>query len=50
MPTELIDKAWPRLHFTNEIKRQALDGFVSEAQSVGFLKNAGDLSRLVTKP
>ena len=50
MPTELIDKAWPRLRFTNEIKPEALNRFVEEAQSVGFLKNAGDLSRLVTKP
>jgi NitT/TauT family transport system substrate-binding protein len=50
MPTELIDKAWPRLHFTSEIKADALNSFVKDAQSAGFLKDAGDLSRLVTKP
>jgi NitT/TauT family transport system substrate-binding protein len=50
MPTELIDKAWPRLHFTSEIKREALEGFVVEAQSVGFLKESLALDRLVVKP
>jgi NitT/TauT family transport system substrate-binding protein len=50
MPTELIDKAWLRLHFTSEIQREALDGFVAEAQSVGFLKGPIDLSKLVLKP
>jgi NitT/TauT family transport system substrate-binding protein len=50
MPAELINRAWPRLHFTSEIKREALDSFVAEAQSVGFLKGEIDLSRLVVKP
>ncbi len=50
MPTELMDKAWPRLHFTSEITRESLDSFVAEAQSVGFLKESGDLGRLVVKP
>lgn len=50
MPTELMDKAWPRLHFTSEIKREALDSFVAEAQSVGFLKGKVDLQRLIRKP
>ena len=50
MPTELIDKAWTRLRFTSEIKREAMDTFVAEAQSVGFLKDSGDLGRLIEKP
>jgi NitT/TauT family transport system substrate-binding protein len=50
MPAELMDKAWPRLHFTSEITREALNSFVTEAQSVGFLKESGDLDRLVVKP
>jgi NitT/TauT family transport system substrate-binding protein len=50
MSTELMDKAWPRLHFTSEISREALDSFVAEAQSVGFLKESGNLDRLVVKP
>jgi NitT/TauT family transport system substrate-binding protein len=50
MPAELLDKAWPRLNFTSEIKRESLDHFVGEAKSVGFLKEAGDLGRLVATP
>ncbi len=50
MSAELLDKAWPRLNFTSEIKRESLDSFVTEAQSVGFLKDSGDLGRLVVKP
>jgi NitT/TauT family transport system substrate-binding protein len=50
MPPELIDQAWPRLTFTSEIKREALDTFVKEAQSVGFLKGTPDLSRLFEIP
>lgn len=50
MPTELMDKAWPRLHFTSDITRESLDSFVAEAQSVGFLKESGNLDRLVVKP
>ena len=50
MPAELIDRAWPRLHFTSEIKREALEAFVAQARSVGFLKGASDLSRLIATP
>jgi len=50
MPAALIDKAWSRLHFTSEIKREKLDKFVAEAQSVGFLKGEIDLSQLIVKP
>ena len=50
MPTALIDRAWARLHFTSEIQRGALDNSVAEAQSVGFLKGAIDLSRLLAIP
>jgi NitT/TauT family transport system substrate-binding protein len=50
MSAELIDKAWPRLHFTSEIKREALQSFVAEAQSVGFLKETADIGRLVVTP
>jgi len=50
MSAELIDKAWPRLHFTSDITRESLDSFVKEAQSVGFLKESGDLGRLMAKP
>ena len=50
MPAELIEKAWPRLTFTAEIKRENLAASVAEAQSVGFLKGAPDLGRLVEIP
>ena len=32
MPAELMDKAWPRLHFTSEITRESLDSFVTEVK------------------
>jgi len=50
MSTELIDRAWARLHFTSEIKRAALESFVAAAQSVGFLRGPIDLSRLIAIP
>ena len=50
MPAELIAKSWPRLTFTAEIKREDLAAAVAEAQSVGFLKGAPDLGRLVEIP
>ena len=50
MSAELIGKAWPRLTFTAEIKREDLAAAVAEAQSVGFLKGAPDLARLVEIP
>ena len=50
MPAELIEKSWARLHFTAEIDPAALAHFVAEAQSVGFLKGAPDLGRLVDIP
>ena len=50
MPAELIAKAWPRLTFTAEVKREDFAAAVAEAQSVGFLKGAPDLARLVEIP
>jgi sulfonate transport system substrate-binding protein len=46
-PAQTADRAWLRLSFTSEISRAPFDALVSEAQSVGFLKGAGDLGRLV---
>jgi len=50
MSTELIDRAWSRLHFTSDFDRKTIEASVAEAQSVGFLKGAIDLSRLVAIP
>jgi NitT/TauT family transport system substrate-binding protein len=46
---ELIARAWKRIVWTHEVSRQALDKIVTSAQSVGFLRNAPDLSRLIEK-
>jgi NitT/TauT family transport system substrate-binding protein len=46
-PAALADRSWGRLTFTSEIARAPFDALVVEAQSVGFLKGAGDLGRLV---
>ena len=50
MPPELINHSWPRITFTADIKRESLESFVVEAKTVGFLKEASDLSRLVSPP
>jgi NitT/TauT family transport system substrate-binding protein len=46
---ELIGRAWKRIVWTHEVSRQALDKIVTSAQSVGFLRNAPELSRLIEK-
>jgi NitT/TauT family transport system substrate-binding protein len=50
MSAELLDRAWARLHFTNQIQRQALDSVLADAKSVGFLRHATDLSRILAIP
>ena len=47
---EVIDKAWARLHFTTEISLPSIKALVAEAQSVGFLEEAGDLGKLIDIP
>jgi NitT/TauT family transport system substrate-binding protein len=47
---DLIAHCWPRLHFTSDISLAPLEDFVEAAQTAGFLKDAGDLSKLVEKP
>ncbi len=49
-PTATADRAWPRLTLTTEISRAPLEHLLKEAQSVGFLKGAADLGRLVEIP
>ena len=44
---ELADRAWARLRFTSDIALAPIAALVAEAQSVGFLKDAKDLSRLM---
>ncbi len=47
---ELIAHCWPRLHFTDDVTLAPLQAFVAAAQAAGFLKDAGDISRLVARP
>jgi len=47
---QLMERCWPRLRFTNEVSTDALHAFVTAAQAAGFLRDAGDLSRLVERP
>jgi NitT/TauT family transport system substrate-binding protein len=49
-PTQLADRAWPRLKFTSEVSRATFDTLVKEAQSVGFAKGTPDLGALVVTP
>ena len=50
MPAALIEKSWPRITFTTALTPGGLEASVAEAQSVGFLKGAPDLKRLVEIP
>lgn len=47
---ELIGRALSRITLTSDISGKALSEFMTSAQSVGFLRGAPDLSRLVEKP
>ena len=50
IPPELVERSWARLRFTSSLQRTALDTYVADAQSVGFLKGPIDLSRLIQTP
>jgi NitT/TauT family transport system substrate-binding protein len=47
---ELVASAWPRIVLTSDVSLDALKALIASAQSVGFLRNAPDLSRLVENP
>jgi NitT/TauT family transport system substrate-binding protein len=47
---ELVASAWKRIVLTSDVSLDALKTFVSGAQSVGFLRDAPDMSRLVEAP
>lgn len=46
-PPELVERAWRRMRFESGIEDGVFDVLVHKAQRVGFLRDAGDLSRLV---
>jgi NitT/TauT family transport system substrate-binding protein len=50
LSAELVEKSWPRIQLTDTISREALDSFLHSAQSVGFLRNVPDMSKLRDLP
>ncbi len=50
MAAELVAHAWPRIHLDDDVTRATLEKFVASAQSVGFLRGAPDLGRLIETP
>jgi sulfonate transport system substrate-binding protein len=47
---ELVTSSWKRIVLTSAVSLDALKELISSAQSVGFLRDAPDLSRLVENP
>jgi NitT/TauT family transport system substrate-binding protein len=47
---DLVTSAWKRIVLTSDVSLDSLKTFISSAQSVGFLRNAPDLSHLVETP
>jgi NitT/TauT family transport system substrate-binding protein len=50
LPAELVARGWSRMTITSEISPTDFQTFVTNAQKVGFLRDASDLSRLIDKP
>jgi len=46
MSAAIVNSAWARLKFTDQVTQQQFETLVTEAQSVGFLRNAIPLDRL----
>lgn len=46
----LIESSWKRIVLTSHASLDAVKGFIAKAQSVGFLRDAPDLSHLVEVP
>jgi NitT/TauT family transport system substrate-binding protein len=47
---DLVEHAWPRLHFTADVALDTFTQFVGDAQSAGFLPADVNISRLVETP
>lgn len=47
---ELVARAWKRIVLTSTVSRDALEKFLANAQSAGFLRGAPSLSGLIEKP
>ncbi len=46
IPVALVERAWPRIRFTDALKSAQLESFVADARDVGFLRDAIPLDRL----
>ena len=46
MPAAIVEDAWKRLKFSDQVTQAQFDTLVTDAQSVGFLRNAIPLDRL----
>jgi NitT/TauT family transport system substrate-binding protein len=49
VPAALVENAWRRLHFTDQVTPSQFAALVADAQSVGFLRNAIPLDRMFSK-
>lgn len=49
-PEALLKRCWDRITLTSEIASDVLMQSVSDAQAAGFLRNAPDMTGLITKP
>lgn len=50
LKAEILDRAWSRLNFSSAIELKPLESFVTAARSVGFLRDAVDLGRILESP
>jgi NitT/TauT family transport system substrate-binding protein len=49
-PSDIVERAWGRLHFTGDVSLASLERLVTNAQAVGFLPKAVPLDRLIATP
>jgi len=50
MAPDLVAKAWQRIHWVHDVKREQIDEVVKSAQAVGFLRGAPDLGKFIQAP
>ncbi|HEY1502819.1 MAG TPA: ABC transporter substrate-binding protein [Stellaceae bacterium] len=50
MAPDLVAKAWGRIHWTHDVRREQIDEVVKSAQAVGFLRDVPDLGKFVQSP
>jgi NitT/TauT family transport system substrate-binding protein len=50
MAPDLVAKAWQRIHWVHDVKREQLDAVVKSAQAVGFMRDAPNLGRFLQSP